>query len=148
MFIGWAAVLLALVFEAIYKLGIGNLLASVIGVPTMLIAYQLALDNDGDTLGVMQAVLDTNFWLGTHVVCVALGYTASLVAGVLGLFTLVLGYLGGVLSAEQRRQLTRMTYGTLCFAIFFSFVGTVLGGLWADDSWGRFWGWDPRRTAR
>ena len=39
-----------------------------------------------------------------------------------------------------------MLYGTLCFAIFFSFVGTVLGGLWADDSWGRFWGWDPKEN--
>ena len=39
-----------------------------------------------------------------------------------------------------------MIYGTLCFAIFFSFIGTVLGGLWADDSWGRFWGWDPKEN--
>jgi ABC-type transport system involved in cytochrome c biogenesis permease subunit len=39
-----------------------------------------------------------------------------------------------------------MIYGILCFAIFFSFVGTVLGGLWADDSWGRFWGWDPKEN--
>ena len=42
--------------------------------------------------------------------------------------------------------LSRMIYGTVCFAIFFSFVGTVLGGLWADDSWGRFWGWDPKEN--
>ncbi len=39
-----------------------------------------------------------------------------------------------------------MTYGTLCFAMFFSFVGTVLGGIWADQSWGRFWGWDPKEN--
>jgi hypothetical protein len=39
-----------------------------------------------------------------------------------------------------------MIYGTTCFALFFSFVGTVLGGLWADDSWGRFWGWDPKEN--
>jgi hypothetical protein len=39
-----------------------------------------------------------------------------------------------------------MTYGSLCFAILFSFVGTVLGGLWGDDSWGRFWGWDPKEN--
>jgi ABC-type transport system involved in cytochrome c biogenesis permease subunit len=39
-----------------------------------------------------------------------------------------------------------MTYGSLCFAILFSFIGTVLGGLWADDSWGRFWGWDPKEN--
>ena len=42
--------------------------------------------------------------------------------------------------------MTRMIYGTLCFSIFFSFIGTVLGGLWADDSWGRFWGWDPKEN--
>ncbi len=39
-----------------------------------------------------------------------------------------------------------MIYGVVCFAIFFSFFGTVLGGLWADDSWGRFWGWDPKEN--
>ena len=42
--------------------------------------------------------------------------------------------------------LYRMMYGIVCFAIFFSFIGTVLGGLWADDSWGRFWGWDPKEN--
>jgi hypothetical protein len=40
----------------------------------------------------------------------------------------------------------RALYGTLCFAMFFSFIGTVLGGLWGDDSWGRFWGWDPKEN--
>src|SRR5258708_16000241 len=43
-------------------------------------------------------------------------------------------------------DLTRMTYGVLCGGMFFSFVGTVLGGLWADYSWGRFWGWDPKEN--
>jgi ABC-type transport system involved in cytochrome c biogenesis permease subunit len=80
------------------------------------------------------------------VVCITLGYSTTYLAGVLGLATIILGYFGGALDADQRRQLTRMTYGTLCFAIFFSFIGTVLGGLWADDSWGRFWGWDPKEN--
>ena len=39
-----------------------------------------------------------------------------------------------------------MIYGVICFAALFSFIGTVLGGLWADDSWGRFWGWDPKEN--
>jgi hypothetical protein len=51
-----------------------------------------------------------------------------------------------LLDEEGRHILGRIVYGTLCFAIFFSFVGTVLGGLWADDSWGRFWGWDPKEN--
>jgi ABC-type transport system involved in cytochrome c biogenesis permease subunit len=50
------------------------------------------------------------------------------------------------LTPEREKNLSRMLYGTLCFGIFFSFVGTVLGGLWADDSWGRFWGWDPKEN--
>jgi ABC-type transport system involved in cytochrome c biogenesis permease subunit len=146
IFIGWAAVFFALLFEVIYKLGIGNLLAASLGFPTMIVAYYLTLDNDGDTIGVMQAVLDTNFWLATHVVCITLGYATTLLAGALGIITIVLGLLSGRLDDNQRRQLTRMTYGTICFAIFFSFIGTILGGLWADDSWGRFWGWDPKEN--
>ncbi len=44
------------------------------------------------------------------------------------------------------KALTRMIYGIVCFATLFSFVGTVLGGIWADQSWGRFWGWDPKEN--
>jgi ABC-type transport system involved in cytochrome c biogenesis permease subunit len=148
VFIGWAGVLFALLFEIVYRMGIGNLLAAALGFPTMIIAYYLTFEtaNNGDTIGVMQAVLDTNFWLATHVVCITLGYSTTYLAGFLGLATILLGYLAGALNGDQRRQLARMTYGTLCFAIFFSFIGTVLGGLWADDSWGRFWGWDPKEN--
>ena len=144
VFIGWGAVLFALVFEKIYRLGIGNLLAAAIGFPTLFIAYNLA--GDGDTFQVLQAVLDTQFWLATHVVCITLGYATTLLAGVLGLLYLLLGHVAGRLDENARKQLVRMIYGTICFAIFFSFVGTVLGGLWADDSWGRFWGWDPKEN--
>ena len=144
VFIGWAAVLFALVYEHVYRRGLGNLLAAVVGFPTMFIAYNLA--GDGDTYMVLQAVLDTQFWLATHVVCITLGYATTILAGMMGLIYIVMAVVFEKLDADSRKQLTRMTYGTLCFAIFFSFVGTVLGGLWADDSWGRFWGWDPKEN--
>lgn len=144
VFIGWGAVIFALVFEKIYRFGIGNLLAPAIGFPTLFIAYGLA--GDGDTFEVLQAVLDTQFWLATHVVCVTLGYSTTLLAGFLGLAYVFMAQIGQRLDDDQRKQLIRMTYGTLCFATFFSFVGTVLGGLWGDDSWGRFWGWDPKEN--
>jgi ABC-type transport system involved in cytochrome c biogenesis permease subunit len=144
VFIGWGAMILGIAFESIYRLGIGNLVASVAGFATLLIAHYLSLD--GDTLIVMEAVLDTQFWLATHVVCVTLGYATTYVAGLLGIVYVLRGTLTGSLSAEVSKDLGRMIYGTLCFALFFSFVGTVLGGLWADDSWGRFWGWDPKEN--
>ena len=42
--------------------------------------------------------------------------------------------------------MAKMVYAIVCFATLFSFVGTVLGGIWADQSWGRFWGWDPKEN--
>ena len=96
---------------------------------------------------VLQAVLDTQFWLATHVVCITLGYAATFVAGLLGIIYILRGVLhAGADAGDAATTLARMIYGTLCFAMFFSFVGTVLGGLWADDSWGRFWGWDPKEN--
>ncbi len=144
IFIGWGSVLLGLVFERIFKVGIGNLIAGAAGYLTLLIAYVLAAD--GDTMEVLQAVLDTQFWLATHVTCITFGYAASYVAGLVGVVYILLGLFSRRLTADVRGVLTRMTYGTVCFAMFFSFVGTVLGGLWADDSWGRFWGWDPKEN--
>ncbi|HEY6563634.1 MAG TPA: cytochrome c biogenesis protein CcsA, partial [Pirellulaceae bacterium] len=47
---------------------------------------------------------------------------------------------------ELFRVITRKTYGVICFALLLSLVGTVLGGIWANDSWGRFWGWDPKEN--
>jgi ABC-type transport system involved in cytochrome c biogenesis permease subunit len=144
IFIGWAAVLKALVFEAIYRLNLGNIAAAVVGFLTLLLAYNLSLD--GDTFIVLQAVLDTQFWLATHVVTINLGYAATYGAGLWGALYILLAHVFPVLDENQRHKLLRTLYGTLCFAIFFSFVGTVLGGLWADDSWGRFWGWDPKEN--
>ena len=89
----------------------------------------------------MQAVLDTNFWLATHVVVVTIGYSATFFAGFLGA-----GWLLGGGRTRHGPGLAKMIYGVVCFASLASFVGTVLGGIWADQSWGRFWGWDPKEN--
>jgi len=141
VFIGWAGVIFGIVQERIFRYGIGNLLSSGAGVLALLVAYGLST---GDTMPVLQAVLDTQFWLGTHVISVTLGYTATMVAGLLGIAYLVGGWIKA--DSQSLRQIYRTIYGATCFGILFSFVGTVLGGLWADDSWGRFWGWDPKEN--
>jgi ABC-type transport system involved in cytochrome c biogenesis permease subunit len=152
IFIGWGAVLMGLILALILRrvlksdigMSLGSVVASVSGFATLLIAYILSAD--GDTMEVLQAVLDTQFWLATHVTCITLGYATTYVAGLIGIIYIVMGVFTGSMTLEIGRILNRVTYGVICFATFFSFVGTVLGGLWADDSWGRFWGWDPKEN--
>ena len=144
IFIGWGAVLLGLVLHSIYKDGIGLVVAGGMGFITLIIAHHLSLD--GDTMEMMRAVLDTNFWLATHVVAVTTGYASTFVAGFLGILYIMRGFFTRTLSKELGQRLSKMMYGIVCFAALFSFVGTVLGGIWADQSWGRFWGWDPKEN--
>ncbi|MEM0925451.1 MAG: cytochrome c biogenesis protein CcsA, partial [Planctomycetota bacterium] len=141
VFIGWAAAIGGLIIDRIYKLGFGNMLAATAGTLSLFVANGLS---DGDTMPVLQAVLDTQFWLATHVISVSLGYVATMVAGLLGVGYLITNWIGK--EEQYGRSVYRMVYGATCFGILFSTVGTILGGLWADDSWGRFWGWDPKEN--
>jgi ABC-type transport system involved in cytochrome c biogenesis permease subunit len=144
VFIGWGSLVLCLILERIYRLGVGSFAGGLIGFVTLYIARFLA--ESGDTLEMLQAVLDTNLWLSTHVTCVTLGYVTTLVGGVFGLIYIVGGMFTNGLRGEQGKQVASMMYGSLCFAMLMSFTGTVLGGIWADQSWGRFWGWDPKEN--
>ena len=152
IFIGWGACALGIGLERTYKVGFGSAVAGLAGFVTLLIAHNLALG--GDTMEMLRAVLDTNFWLATHVVSVTLGYSATFVAGGLALAYVVVGLTTPLLALKVGtagdvtlgKALTKMVYAIVCFATLFSFIGTVLGGIWADQSWGRFWGWDPKEN--
>ena len=144
LFVGWGAVALCLVLEYFFRNAIGSVAAGLVGFATLLIAHHLSLG--GDTLEMMRAVLDSNFWLATHVVTVTIGYSATFLAGFLALIYVLRGVFTRSLDNATADALTRMVYGIVCFATLFSFVGTVLGGIWADQSWGRFWGWDPKEN--
>ena len=144
VFIGWGAALLGLILEKLYKDGLGCAIAGLAGFATLIIAHHLS--TSGDTMEMMRAVLDSNFWLATHVVTITVGYCGCFVAGLLAIFYILRGFFTTTLTPELGRTLARMVYGIVCFATFFSFIGTVLGGIWADQSWGRFWGWDPKEN--
>ncbi len=144
VFIGWGGAIAGLIIEAFLRNGFGNVLSSVLGFSTLFIAHQLAFG--GDTFTVLVAVLDTQFWLATHVLCITLGYMTTFVAGLLAIMYLLAAIVSRQFTTKDLKDVSKAVYGSLCFAIFFSFIGTVLGGLWADDSWGRFWGWDPKEN--
>ena len=149
IFIGWGCVVLGIVLERVFAVGLGSAVASFAGFVTLIIAHNLSLG--GDTMEMLLAVLNTNFWLTTHVVVVTLGYASTFMAGLLGIAYVLLGLFTPLLKHKSGRMelggaLAKMVYGIVCFATLFSFAGTVLGGIWADQSWGRFWGWDPKEN--
>jgi ABC-type transport system involved in cytochrome c biogenesis permease subunit len=144
IFIGWAIGVLALVLELIHRNTFGIVVASVAGFLSLLVAHNLS--GDGDTMRMLQAVLDTNFWLATHVIAITIGYASTFLAGLLAITYILGGVLVRDFDEPIRKALARMVYGIVCFAMIFSFVGTILGGIWADQSWGRFWGWDPKEN--
>ena len=143
VFIGWGVIVLSILLELYHRNAIGTAVAAVIGFATLLIAHHLSLS--GDTLEMMRAVLDTNFWLATHVVIITLGYSSSFLAGSIAIAWILRRAFGGMQPAVST-SMRGMVYGIICFATLASFVGTVLGGIWADQSWGRFWGWDPKEN--
>ena len=144
LFVGWGAVALCVILEYFYKNSIGSVTAGIVGFAALVIAHHLALG--GDTMEMMRAVLDSNFWLATHVVTIAIGYSATFLAGFLALIYVGRGVVTRSLDRTTADALGRMIFGVSCFATLFSFVGTILGGIWADQSWGRFWGWDPKEN--
>ena len=143
----FSAVAVSLFMEWVNHQRVALSLASVLGVAGMFLANKYEVREGSDTMVSMVAVLDTNFWLATHVTTITIGYAAGLLSGGLA-HVFVLGRLFRLRRDDREfyRGLTRMVYGSLCFALVFSVVGTVLGGIWANESWGRFWGWDPKEN--
>ena len=147
IFISAIAVIAALLMEYMNRQRIALALASVLGVGGMFLANKYEVKEAVDTMPSLVAVLDTNFWLSTHVTTVTIGYAAGLLAAAIA-HVYVLAKLFGFKRQEPEffGSLTRMVYGVVCFGLLFSFTGTVLGGIWANDSWGRFWGWGPKEN--
>jgi len=144
LFVGWVGAGIALLLERHHRNSVGGVVAGLLGFLSLIVAHHLSFG--GDTLEMMRAVLDSNFWLTVHVVTITMGYGACFVAGTLALVYILRGALTRSLDAATAESLSRMVHGTLCFATLFSLVGTVTGGIWADQAWGRFWGWDPKEN--
>ena len=150
LFIAGVMVIVGLFLEWANRRRAGLALSALLGAFGMFLAGRYELREAataGDTMPALQAVLDTNFWLATHVTVINIGYAAGLLAAALGHVWMLSFFFGkGRTERSGLNELSRMIYGVLCFSLLFSVVGTILGGVWANDSWGRFWGWDPKEN--
>lgn len=147
IFIAATSVLFSMVVEWMTRRRFALGVAPILGALLILLARRYEVGDPKDNMNPLVAVLNSNYWLATHVITISLGYSAGLLSAFLSFLYLLMRGLGldnG--DRDIRRSFTRAVYGMLCLTLFLSLVGTVLGGVWANDSWGRFWGWDPKEN--
>jgi ABC-type transport system involved in cytochrome c biogenesis permease subunit len=142
VFVAWAGAVMGLLMAWWQKKALGILAGGLAGLVFLVIAGRYSLD--GDTMGMLAAVLDSNLWLATHVVTISLGYAGCVVAGIIGHVAIIQELL--VPRSAAAASTARPLYASLAFGLALTSIGTVMGGIWADQSWGRFWGWDPKEN--
>ena len=143
IFVGFVLVLIALIFESIRKDTLGLFIGLVGGIILHYIGLKYAAE--GDTLGMLVAVLNSNFWLSIHVTTITFGYGVSLASGLMGHIYLIKASIIKT-NKNELNKIYNNVYALTLVALFFTLFGTILGGIWADQSWGRFWGWDPKEN--
>lgn len=144
IFTAWASVVLGIILESVKVRSFGILLSALTGFLFLHIAGRYT--KDGDTLGMLSAVLDSSFWLTTHIVTISLGYAGHVGAGFMAHVYLPIALIKKRSVGDNQEKLLSAIYGMFVFGFIFTIIGTVFGGMWADQAWGRFWGWDPKEN--
>jgi ABC-type transport system involved in cytochrome c biogenesis permease subunit len=144
VWVAFMAGVFGLVLELIYRRRVIALAAALVSTLGLVLADQLPL-TFSPAIQPLQAVLRSNYWLVVHVLTIVSSYAPFAVAWGLGNLNL-----GLILFAPERRDLiqalSRFAYRAMQAGILLLFLGTMLGGWWAAESWGRFWGWDPKEV--
>jgi ABC-type transport system involved in cytochrome c biogenesis permease subunit len=136
------AVVLGLILERTFRLYYAGLSAALLAWLILLIADHVPLD---PSISPVVAVLRSNLWLTIHVLTIVGSY------GILALATVLAHCYGWVwlMGKGVRRRLPpleRLTYRTIQIGVVCLASGIMLGAVWANASWGRYWGWDPKET--
>ena len=144
IFVAIIAAVFALVLELIYRRTVIALAGAVVATLGLVLADQLPLAFD-PKISPIVPVLRDNYWLTIHVLTIVCGYGAGTLAWGLGNISLAMLAFGKG-SDENLKMLARFTYRAMQLAVLLLATGTFLGGWWAAEAWGRFWGWDPKEV--
>ncbi|HEX6814019.1 MAG TPA: cytochrome c biogenesis protein CcsA [Planctomycetota bacterium] len=147
LFIAAIGVGAAVVVEIIMRRRFVLSLAPPFGALIIALARAFEVGDGKDQMAPLQAVLDTNYYLATHVTSMNMGYAAAMFAAFVGTAWLLMQAFGVRRDdVAFHKSIVRATYGLVAFGLIFAVFGTIYGGVWANDSWGRFWGWDPKEN--
>ncbi len=142
VYMNWALIVFALILWAFFKsrslIGVASLISALI----MIYGDLLPIDANMD---VLVPVLRSNYWLTIHVMTIVASYGAFGLAMGLGHRHVIL-HLGRKFQKNEEMQSAHLIYHTIQIGALLLGAGTILGGVWANESWGRFWGWDPKET--
>ena len=144
----WAsfgAVLFSIILEIVYKYKVILLGGCLMGLFALVVADSAPAILD-PSLQPLEAVLRSNYWLIVHVMTISISYAAYMLAFGLGDLGLIYFAINEEKYAEQIQKTTTGCYRAMQIGVAFLAPGIILGGIWADYSWGRFWGWDPKET--
>lgn len=146
IWVAFGAMFFGAILEAVYRKRVIALGSLIFATLALIVADQsTAVIDDG--IHPLEPVLRSNLWLTVHVLTITLGYAAfalSLVFGNMGLGQYAI--FGKESQRTPVRQLAFYSYRAVQVGVILLAAGTILGGVWADYSWGRFWGWDPKET--
>jgi ABC-type transport system involved in cytochrome c biogenesis permease subunit len=144
IWVAFMSAIFALILELVYRKRIIGLAGAVVATLGLLMADQLSLTFD-PAISPLQPVLRTKYWLMVHVLTIVSSYAAGTLAW--GLGNLSLGIIAfGTARKQTVKTLANFTYRAIQIAVLLLAFGTFLGGMWAAESWGRFWGWDPKEV--
>ncbi|RYZ62385.1 MAG: cytochrome C biogenesis protein, partial [Proteobacteria bacterium] len=145
VWMSWGAVVFASILEKIYKFRF-VLLAGTLGAMVALIVADSAPAVLDPALQPLEPVLRSNYWLTVHVMTITISYAAFFLAFVLGDIGMVYYIRGEEKHQDKIKAIAVSIYRSIQIGVVFLAPGIILGGIWADYSWGRFWGWDPKET--
>lgn len=126
-----------------------SMMAPIAFVASALLFFAKFILETGNTFQAIPALLNASAFLTTHVFTIALGYAGMILSGIIAHVVLLRALWASrsgkdYLSSEESKHVKRLLDGSLIFGFAFTVVGTLLGGVWADFAWGRFWGFDPK----
>lgn len=144
LWIPFGAALFALILEAVYRSKIFLLAGSLMAAIGLIVAdFSPAILDPA--INPLVPVLRNNFWLTIHVLTITLSYGAFTLA--LGVANFNLGlYVFRPRDKKNQDSLNLFIYRAIQIGVVLLAAGTILGGVWANQSWGRFWGWDPKEV--
>ena len=144
IWVSFAVSLFGMIFFARYRAPVYLLAALPVTLIALLLVHQMPIAMPS-SIDPLVPVLRDNFWLTIHVLTITLSYAAFALAMGFG-HILLWRYARDPTAARADAPMHFWLYRVLQLGVLLLAAGTILGGVWANYSWGRFWGWDPKET--